>query len=190
MTVGIDDGKFHLIDNFPGIPTNGPNPDDFTAFDSPTAFAAGTFNVGEKRQIHDTANNGWSILIYLQFNKGAVPVVAVKGLCGLTTAEITDAGGWGNVTNDFSECEAQGPIAVALGTGTDLYYGWFWCGGVCPVGLVSGLDGIFPSDGTITAGMQGLKLVDSSSATQFRITTASSVSSLVAGISLAVDETS
>ena len=185
MTVGIDDGKFHLIDNFPGIPTNGPNPDDFTSFDETAQF-----NVGEKRMIHDATNDGWATLIYLQFNKGAVPVVAAKGPCGLTTAEMAAAGGWGNVTNDFSECEEQGPIVIALGTGTDLYYGWFWCGGVCPVDLVSGLDGIYPSDGTVTAGLQGLKLVDNASAAQFRIVTASNVTNLLAGLSLAVDTTS
>lgn len=184
MTRGIDDGKFHLVDNFPGIPTNGPNPDDWTLFDATAAFS-----VGEKRQVHDDTNDGWTVFIYLQYNKGAAALVAVKGLCGLTTAEMDDAAGWANVTNDFSEAEEQGPIVVALGTATDLYYGWFWCGGVCPVDLVSGLDGIFPSDGTVTEGYRGLKLVDFASASQFRIATASSAASLTAAVSFAVDTT-
>lgn len=185
MTVGIDDGKFYLIDNFPGLPTDGPNPDDWTAPD-----AAAEFQVGTKRAIRSDTNDSWSILIYLLFTKGAVALAAVKGVCGLRTAGVAAAGGWGDVNNDSSEIEVEGPIAVALGTCADGEYSWFWCGGVCPVDLVPGLDGIFPSDGSITAGMQGIKIVDNSSATQFRITTASSVTGLVGGISLAVDTTS
>lgn len=185
MTVGIDDGKFHLVDNFPGIPKDFPEPDDWTEY---TALAQ--WNVGDKIQKYQPTNNGWATFVYLQFQKGAVAVATVKSICGLHTASVLAAGGWGQVSNDFSEVEEQGPICVALGTTTDAYYGWYWCGGVCPVDTVPALDGIFPTDGTVTAGFNGLKLVNNASATQFRIATASTVSSLTAAMSFAVDTTS
>lgn len=185
MTVGIDDGKFQLVDNFPGIPKDFGEPDNWGEF-----LEEPKWSVGAKIQKYQDTNNGFSVFVYLQYHKGAVPLVAIKGICGLHTASVLAAGGHGKVSNDFSEIEEQGPICVALGTGIDEYYGWFWCGGVCPVDTVPGLDGIFPSDGTVTAGFNGLKLVNNASATQFRIATASTVSSLTAAMSFAVDTTS
>jgi hypothetical protein len=182
MTVGIDDGKFYLIDNFPGVPTNGANPDDWTAY-----TAAAAFNVGEKRAIYSTTNNGWSILIYLQFQKGTAAVAAVKGLCGLCTASVATAGAWGNVSNTTDESMSTGPICVALGTTVDAYYGWFWCGGVCPVDLVSGLDGIYPSDGSVAAGA-GMKLVAASSLNTFEVITGSELT-MISAFALAADTT-
>jgi hypothetical protein len=56
------------------------------------------------------------------------------------------------VTDDASEALLSGPIAVALSAMTTGYYGWFWCGGVCPVDSVSGLGGSYVTDGTVAAG--------------------------------------
>jgi len=83
------------------------------------------------------------------------------------------AGVWSDVTNDGGDVFLNGPIAVALAAldygvalATTTYrYGWFWCGGVCPTGLVKNaagekiLDGDFTIDDAVTAG-NGLKLAD------------------------------
>ena len=67
------------------------------------------------------------------------------------------------MTNDGGEAfKAGGVAAVALNTLADGNVAWFWVAGVCPVDSVPGLDGIFPSDGSITAGAV-LTLVDSAS---------------------------
>lgn len=161
MTVGIDDGKFYLIDNFPGVPVWGENPDDWTEYTE-----AKNFTLGDKRLIYDDTNNGWATLIYLRFQKGTAAVAAVKSLCGFFTADVASAGAWANVSNTTDESMSAGPIAIALGTTVDAYYGWFWCGGVCPVDLVSGLDGIYPSDGSVVA-EAGMKMVASSSLNTF-----------------------
>lgn len=185
MTVGIDDGKFYLIDNFPGVPTNGANPASWTTY---TATLTPGFNVGEKRAIYSDTNNGWSIMIYLQFQKGTAAVATVKSICGLCIASVAVAGAWANVSNTFDESVGLGPICIALGTTVDAYYGWFWCGGVCPVDLVAGLDGIYPSDGSVAAN-RGMKLVAASSLNTFEIMTGSEVTFLTSAFSLAVDTT-
>ena len=182
MTVGIDDGKFYLIDNFPGEPTHGPMPSSWT-----TPSTTEDFPVGTKRMIYDDTNNGWATMIFLRFQKGTAAVAAVKSPCSLCVADVASAGAWGNVTNTTDECMTTGPIAIALATMTDAYYAWFWCGGVCPVDTVSGLDGIYPSDGSVAA-CRGMKLVAASSLNTFELWTGSEVGCLSA-ISLAVDTT-
>ena len=182
MTIGIDDGKFYLIDNFPGEPTNGPNPSDWTEY-----TVARTYDLGTKRMVYDETNHGWATLIYLQFQKGTAGVATVKSLCGLCIASVATAGAWHNVSNTTDESVSVGPIAVALGTCTDAYFGWFWCGGVCPVDTISGLDGIYPSDNTVAAGA-GMKLVAATSLNTFEVVTGSEIGCMSA-FSLAADTT-
>ncbi len=168
MTIGIDDSKFFLVDYWPGAVTVGTNPADFT-----TPTAAEVFSVGTKRAIYDDTNNGWAILCFLKYDNGAgtVAVATVKSICGIDTAKMATAGAWATVTNDGSGCELTGPIAIALATMTDEYYGWFWIGGVCPVDTISGLDGIFLSDASITAGVW-MVLADSASIAKFHLAAA------------------
>jgi hypothetical protein len=49
------------------------------------------------------------------------------------------------VTNDSgNDIGAQkGPIAIALSAMTEDYFGWFWCGGLCPEFWVPALGGNF-----------------------------------------------
>jgi hypothetical protein len=188
MTVGIDDGKFYLIDKFPGVPTNGPNPASWTTYS-----ATEDFPVGTKRMIYDDTNNGWATLIYLRFQKGSAAVATVKSICGLYITDVATAGAWYNVTNTAdSTTSLIGPICVALGTTTDAYYGWFWCGGVCPVDTISGLNGIYPSSGTVAA-CNGMQLVAASSLCTFTLidanTGANGIGLGAAAFALAVDTT-
>lgn len=156
MTVGMDDGKFILIDNWPGVVTQGPNPADWTTYS-----VTRTFPLGTKRAIYDETNHGWATLIYLMFEgASAGGACVVKSLVAPDTGDAIAAGAWYIVTNDGGDSFNNGPIAVALGSVTDEYYGWFWCGGVCPVATISGLDGVYPSGGSVLTG-SAIQLADS-----------------------------
>ena len=183
MTVGIDDGKFMLLDNWPGPIIPGPNPASWV-----TPSTTEDFKVGTKRAVYSDTNHGWSTLMFLKYEKGTAAAVAVKGVCTPDTTESIAAGGYYIVTNDGGEGINHGPIAIALATMADGEYGWFWVGGVCPVNLVSGLDGIFPTDGTVTAG-SAMKVVDLNSYNKFEIATGSE-SIIVSAFAFANDTTS
>jgi hypothetical protein len=183
MTVGIDDSKFFLVDQWPGEPTNGQNPDGWV-----TPSATEDFPLGMKRLIYDDTNNGWATLCYLLYEKGTAAAVAVKGICGIDTTSMATAGNWNVVTNDGGESQLTGPVAIALSAMTDGQYGWFWVGGVCPVDTISGLDGIFGTDGSITAG-SWMVLADSASVCKFHLATATDVANFSA-FSMEADTTS
>jgi len=185
MTVGLDDSKFFLVDHWPGEVTWGANPDDWTAYD-----ATEVYSVGTKRMVYDDTNNGWATLIYLYYTTGAGTVAAatVKSICAMDTTGMATAGQWFHVTNDGSDAQLTGPIAIALGTLVTGKYAWFWCGGVCPVDTVPGLDGIFGSDGGVTAG-KWMVLADSASVCKFHLATATDVANFSA-FSMETDTTS
>lgn len=148
MTVGMDDGKFYLIDNWPGVVTIGPNPSDWTAYSATEDFPLGT-----KRAIYDDTNNGWATLIYLQYEKaGEIAACTVKSPVAPDNTDAIAAGSYYIVTNDGTDSFKNGPIAIALGTVTDEYYGWFWCGGLCPVDTIPGLAGSYASDDSCATG--------------------------------------
>ena len=165
----LDDAQLQLIDQWPGIPTMAiPFPPDLTQWSTTEDYPVGTKIV--KR---DPDNNGDSTFIYLKLIKGTTDVnVVVKDVVGQDNIPAT-AGVWSDVTNDGGDVFLNGPIAVALAAldygvalATTTYrYGWFWCGGVCPTGLVKNaagekiLDGDFTIDDAVTAG-NGLKLAD------------------------------
>ncbi len=176
MTVGIDDGKFYLIDNWPGNPTAGPNPSSWTAVSATEDFPLGT-----KRQVYDDTNNGWATLMYLYYTTGAGTVAAatVKSICGIDTTAMATNGQYCHVTNDGSDAQLLGPMAIALGTLVTARFAWFWIGGVCPVDTVPGLDGVFKTDDSITAGTY-CKLVDDASILKFELATASTAGNLSA----------
>lgn len=174
MTIGIDDSKFFLVDHWPGEVTQGTNPSDFVTPSSTEIFALGT-----KRMIYDDTNNGWAVLVFLKYEKGTAAAATVKSLCGIDTTLMATSGNWNVVTNDGGECQLTGPIAIALATLADGEFAWFWVGGVCPVDTISGLDGIFASDSSITAGVWML-LADSASFAKFHLAAATDIANFSA----------
>ena len=181
MTVGMDDGKFYLIDNWPGVVTNGANPADWTVY-----TAACNFPLGTKRAIYDATNHGWATLIYLMFETaGAIAACTVKSPVAPDNPDAIAAGTWYIVTNDGTDSFKNGPIAIALGSVTDEYYGWFWCGGVCPVATIPGLDGVYPSDDSCNTG-NAIMLQDSC-VLDFALYDANTVG-LISAFALASDE--
>lgn len=95
---------------------------------------------------------GFSEFIYLRVgtqNAATSMGIAAKMVCvqDSATTNLT-------ITNDPDHCiyipTALG--AIALSAMTDAYYGWFWCGGVCPEDYVSGLADNHNTDGSVAAG--------------------------------------
>lgn len=167
MTVGIDDGKFILIDNWPGYPAMISPPADLTTvYDDSTEIPC---PLGTKIQVYQATQKGYAVFMMLQYEKGTAAAAAVKSLCGLDATEAAAAGKAYIVTNDGGEAfTASGLAAVALNTLADGNCAFFWVGGVCPVDSVPGLDGIHPSDGSVTAGDR-MYMVDSASVCKFAL---------------------
>ena len=186
MTVGLTSAEFYLIDNWPGEATNGANPADWT-----TISATEDFPLGTKRMIYDDTNNGWATLMYLYYTSGAgtVAVATVGSPCAIDTSAMSTQGQWCHVTNDGSDAQLVGPIAIALGTMVTARYGWFWVGGVCPEDTIVALDDqLFPTDGSAAAG-SAMVLADSASVCKFHLHAASDVG-LVSAFALGTDTTS
>lgn len=94
--------------------------------------------------------DGPSQLIYLKVGtQNADSVIAVKSAVIQDSATVPYT-----ITNDPDSCIKlpTGTGAFALGAMTDAYYGWFWCGGVCPEEFISTMAGNFATDSTVAAG--------------------------------------
>jgi hypothetical protein len=141
----IDDAKFFLIDRFPGIvKENVPYPANLTL-----ASNTEDWELGTKIVVRNKTNKGCAILTYLKYVKGtAAAVAAAKEVCGIDTSEKNAF----TVCNDGGEVLLSGPIAISLGAVATGQYAWFWTGGVCPVDIISGLDGNYNTDGSVAAG--------------------------------------
>ncbi len=145
-----------LRDNWPGVGIVPPvTHTDMTAAAVGHNLANPAWRLGQKWKVYcsgdgidgDTGYNvGWSTFIYL---KGAADiataVAATAGSIVCIDGTITVTGGdaadkWLTVVADADRTthESDGFIAVALSTMTNSYYGWYWCGGVCPIEYVPG----------------------------------------------------
>jgi hypothetical protein len=93
---------------------------------------------------------GFSEFVYLKVGtQNADSVIAVKSVVVQDSATQCLV-----ITNDPDSC-IKVPTdhgAIALSAMTDAYYGWFWCGGVCPEDYVSGLAGNYATNGSVAAG--------------------------------------
>ena len=171
MTVGIAHSAFFLVDNWPGEVTQGPNPADWT-----TISATEDFPLGTKRMVYDDTNQGWATLMYLYYTSGAgtVAVATARSICAIDTSAIATGGQWCHVTNDGSDAQLIGPLAIALGTLVTARYAWFWVGGVCPVDTIATLDdGLYGSDGSAAVGW--MVIADSASICKFHLATATDI---------------
>jgi len=144
-----------LYDRWPGTPIDPPlTYSDMTAATVGHNLAAPMWPVGTKWEIYckgDPAdqgvgyNLGWSTFIYL---KGAADfstavAAAVTVLCvpdeTIAAADASTILYTMVCDSDSTTHETMGPVAMCLSAMTNNYYGWFWCGGVCPVEYVPGL---------------------------------------------------
>ena len=156
----LDSQLFVLFDNWPGVA------EKISAGEVPAGgfaeasavhhnVAAAQYDIGQKLCVLNTDDagiEGMSTFIYLQVGtQNADSVIAAKSLVVPGSATL-----WYQVSNnpDANILVAGSSMAAyALSAMTDAYFGWFWCGGVCPESFVSGLGGTYATDGTVAAGM-------------------------------------
>lgn len=152
----IDSELFVLYDNWPGDADPGlaqdPPRDGFTGTDHHNVAAA-AYPIGSKIQVYnrgDTGQPGFATFVYLQVGtQDLETVIAVK------TVVVPDSSTyWYRVTNDPADSIVVpcGLAGIAVSAITNAYYGWFWCGGVCPEEFVAGLGGTYATDGNVVAG--------------------------------------
>lgn len=151
----LDSELFTLNDFWPGSPN--PNlsvpTDGFTGATHHNVAAETDYVVGTKIQVYcdgSVGQKGFSVLIYLQVGtQNADSVLAAKSVVVQDSATV-----WYQVTNDADSCIKipTALAAIALSAMTNAYYGWFWCGGVCPEQYVSGLGGNYATEGSVAAG--------------------------------------
>jgi hypothetical protein len=156
MTDGtLDSEVFALTDHWPGERNiHLPEPVDGFQGETHHNVATAAYQVGTKVQVRNkgtTGKEGFATLIYLQVGVQN-PYVAIAAKSVVVADSVA---AWFKVTNDPDDCIAlpTAQLAVALSAMTDAYFGWFWCAGVCPEELVSGLGGNYDTDGTVEPGL-------------------------------------
>ena len=144
--VTVDSEKIVLLDCLPGVP----NPhmriptDGFTGAEHHNVVAA-KYDVGTKIQVFNHSASagvdGYSTLVYGKLeSQDATNVLAARHFCTWHSDAVPF-----DFTNDAGADigESRGPIVVGLSPMTTDYFGWFWCGGVCPEEWVSDLGGVY-----------------------------------------------
>jgi len=157
----LDDQLFVLYDNWPGEAER--TASSFVDFVSTSAdhnvSTLHRYAPGQKIQVWcDGAdgNAGWATLIYLK----GLAVTEANPTCAAKQFVVpSNASDIYQVTNDPDQAlivDGCGLAAVMLSVMTFTHavtkYGWFWCGGVCPVDYVSDLDGDYATINTVAIG--------------------------------------
>lgn len=144
----IDSEAFVLHDLWPDTDSKINEPMDGFLGESATAV----YPIGTKCRVYQdgvsAGGAGWSTFIYLKTVAAPTNPVLAKHICALIATPSGDT--LYTVTNDadLDIGAGKGPIAVAIQTMTAAYYGWFWCGGVCPEGRVIAMGGSYKSADT------------------------------------------
>lgn len=150
----LDSDLLILTDYWPGHPTGNYSPpsDGFTGATSHNVETP-VYPVGTKISVFNrgtAGQKGWSTFIYLQLlTQHATNVLAAKSLVVSDSATV-----WWKVTNATANVASTQLAAYGLSAMTTAYYGWFWCGGVCPEDYVSGLGGNYLTNGLVVAASQ------------------------------------
>lgn len=153
----IDSESFYLFDLLPGKP----NPvygEPLGGFDGSTSHdvVAAGYDVGTKIQVYNETAGvaGYSTFIYGKLaTEDATNICLVRHVCVQDKTTPTPF----EFTNDTGNDNGAGlsPVVIPAATLTVLYYGWWWCGGVCPEDWASGLGGAYYTDGNAAIGPLG-----------------------------------
>lgn len=161
-----------LQDNWPGTPIDPPV--DYTEMTSAAVghnVATNMWPLGTKWEVYCSGDPtslgvgyhvGWARFIYLKAADdietavlGAVTVLAVPD--GTLAAGMAHDRLY-TVVCDSAETthETMGLVAMCISTLTNSYYGWYWCGGVCPIEYISGMTkaSTIATDSTVAASCQ------------------------------------
>jgi len=155
----LDSELFVLYDNWPGtarVLGSGQVPNSSFTSTVSHNVATAKYSPGEKvsvwNQNADAGQEGMSTFIYLQvLTQNADVAIAAKTVCVPGSATKYYQVG-NNPDADVVLATGAGLIAVAISAITNAYWGWFWCGGICPEGHVSGLGGNYLTQGAVAAG--------------------------------------
>jgi len=162
----LDSELFVLFDHWPGRVINDPSKPLVTDAIVATAqhnTTAAVNTPGDKIQIYNNpavgvgGRAGWATFVYLKGKAvtEANPTCAAKQVVVPNNASV-----WYQVTNDPDQClDVTGSAFAAVllsvmsfADTTTAYYGYFWCGGVCPEAYVSDLGGNYATTNDVIVG--------------------------------------
>ena len=188
-----------LIDNFPGAALTAMKmPEDGFTGTTHHNVATVVYPVGTKIQVYcpgsavvgtKSGAAGYATFIYLKLE--AVDSTNTCGAAKQIVGIHTDAVPY-DVTNEAATAVGAGktPIAVTISAMTENYYGWFWCGGVCPVDYVDALDGAYCTDNSVAIGPMtwGALASPSSTVGEFGFSLPAADTAAIIGYTLKADE--
>lgn len=182
----LDSELFTLCDNWPGpvdmrrgLPLGG------ILGAAHHNVATEKFPLGTKIGVYNTGvtagQPGWATFIYLQGEYTGAPTPAAKQFVVQDSATL-----WYMVTNDPDAClsNSTGLAAVMLSVMTDAYYGWYWCGGVCPEEQVAGLGGNFKTMNAVAIG--AMTVADLADSDEIGLSVATTLKGII-GYAIAAD---
>ncbi|HUX01726.1 MAG TPA: hypothetical protein VMY35_12185 [Phycisphaerae bacterium] len=144
--VTVDSEGIYLCDLLPGYPDPRLSPPrgGFTGADHHNVVAA-AYGLGTKIQVRNHASaagvEGYSTFVYGKLeHQDTTNILAPRHFL----AHHTDCVPY-DFTNDAGTDLGAGlsPLVVGLSAMTVDFFGWFWCGGVCPEEWVSALGGVY-----------------------------------------------
>lgn len=165
MSSTIDSTGIILYDNWPNSIASqcaGPRDMNNVANGADQNVTSASFPVGTKFRGWQAGatgvNAGSYTLIYLK--TGTLlngTAIAAKKFCVSETAPTSSTSGdliytvTNNPTSTYGMTTGLGAVSMSAMT-TAGYYGWFWCGGVCPESICTGMAGTYTTDANVVVG--------------------------------------
>jgi hypothetical protein len=123
--------------------------------------ATAAYPLGTVIQVYNTGVTagvaGYSQFVYGKLEtQDATNVVFARCICTLHSDAVPT-----DFTNDNgADIGASNVCVIAISDMETDYYGWFWCGGVCPEEFVADLGGFYNTDDTVAVATPALMLKD------------------------------
>jgi len=121
--------------------------------------ATAAYPLGTVIQVYNTGTTGtagYSQFVYGKLEtQDSTNVVFARCICTRHTDAVPT-----DFTNDNGADIPYNVAVIALSAMTTDYYGWFWCGGVCPEEFVADLGGFYNCDDSVAVATPALMLKD------------------------------
>jgi len=154
----LDSEKIILFNHFGAPDPNlGEPKDGFTGAEHHNVATA-VYPLGTVIQVYNKTLGvaGYSQFVYGKLEtQDATNVTFARCICTLHTDAVPT-----DFTNDNAADLASNACVIAISAMTVDYFGWFWCGGVCPEDFVSGLGGFYNCDDSVALATPALMLKD------------------------------
>ena len=95
------------------------------------------FDPATKIQVYDETSKGYATFVYLKNGTASATALVAGTIMVPAGASANSALLTYIYTNNKTDSILGASCVVALSAMTDDYYGWFWCGGVAPVGVTN-----------------------------------------------------